>query len=204
MFEKVPNWFKDLPTGRKLIGEANAQETKTRRAIVDEIAALERRLVVEHPPLAKKCDEARERVEAAVKVLAEARRAYQEAVSARDGLADGIEVMVAQRRMALRRSADAPPINAFCEELRDLLEQARYSLPVTHSDKVETMAGTRRHAKETNRHALERFRDGMRAALQEADALYEAADYDVTAAIARIRASLPSLKEAQETMEKVG
>lgn len=201
--KKIPDWFRELPAGKKLIGEANAQETRTRKALVDEIAALEKRLVAEHPALAKQCDEAKERVDAAVKVLADAQAVYRDALAARDALSHEIEVKTAQRRMQLRHSADESKLVAFRDELWALQEKARYILPSTETEDGKTWGSPRRVPKATNAYALERYRAALRAALHQLDALYESAEYDVTAAIEQIRASLPSLGEAERTMEKV-
>jgi hypothetical protein len=199
--KQIPGWFQRTPVGKKMIADTQAAQLRDRQTILDEIAALEKRLVAEHPPLAKRVDETKERIHAAAKVLADAQAVHRDAVLALNEMSHGIETAIAQRRMQLRRSADHEAIAAFSAELEALWEKTKHITPSAQLGE-RTMLG-RVHPVATNAYAIRRYHQAVRDAMGAIDGLYEWAEYDVSEKIAGLRASIPSLDEAQFMYEPV-
>jgi hypothetical protein len=200
--ELVPQWFRETAMGQRLLEKQAKKRATERRVMVKELVAVHQCQETELPPLRKAAEAARaklEKAEAARKRAGEDCARAHQAVSTRSHTLDRD---VARLEHELRATAD-PAIEAFVEEMRELLDATRRE-PNFSSEWSAPDWNGQQHPVSSNHANVHAYMDAIKGAATEAEALLLEADLDVPARLATIRAKVDAAREQAQVLERVG
>ena len=177
-----PDWFRKTPEGAKVVAREAAEELKTRRAAVAQLASRRRQLEEEHTAAMVKLRKAVEAVDAAAPAFNALRAAVFEADRAVSLISARIDREAAVLQGQLRETADP----AIAEAIARLRAQWSKSEELRHEFMRHRMTGAEALA----------VNAGYRNAIAACEALQIDAEADVPAALEKILAALNEMLES--------